>query len=142
MPESPNELAAVTAERASVYGEPHLSHANIGLGWTGLIQQHYGIKLDHPLPAFLVELMMASFKLARSTRKFHDDNYLDAANYLRFARHAQQYPGLPFPPDKPVDESAIERKVAELQKEIDRLRDELTKAVVRNRDLVRKYEGA
>lgn len=83
-------------ERGVVYGEPHLSHENIGLAWTGMLQQHYGIRLDHPLPAFLVELMMASFKIQRSCRVFHADNYTDNRAYLKFAEHAQANPGVPF----------------------------------------------
>lgn len=83
-------------ERSRIYGEPHLSHENIGLAWTGLIQQHYQIRLDHPLPSWLVEQMMASFKIHRAARVFHADNYIDASAYLRFAEHGQQHPNEPF----------------------------------------------
>jgi hypothetical protein len=78
------------AERGKVYGDPHLSHKNIGLSWTGLIQQHYGIELDHPLPASLVAQMMVCFKMQRATRVFHADNYVDAHAYARFAEESQQ----------------------------------------------------
>ncbi len=61
-------------QRGKVYGEPHHSHTNIGLSWTGLIQQHYGITLPHALPAHLVELMMVAFKVHRSSRVFHADS--------------------------------------------------------------------
>lgn len=83
-------------ERGKVYGEPHHSHKNIGLAWTGLIQQHYGIVLDHPLPHWLVEQMMVQFKVHRSARVFHADNYIDANAYLRFAEHGQQNQNEPF----------------------------------------------
>ena len=91
-----DEVTLTIAERSKIYGEPHLSHANIGLSWTGLIQQHYGILLAHPLPSWLVEQMMAAFKIHRSARVFHGDNYVDAAAYLRFAAHGQEHPMEPF----------------------------------------------
>lgn len=83
-------------ERGRIYGEPHLSHENIGLAWTGLLQQHYGMRLEHPIPSWLVELMMASFKVHRSARVYHADNFVDAKAYLAFAEHAQAKPGKPF----------------------------------------------
>lgn len=82
-------LAAIRAERGKVYGDPELSHANIGLAWTALIQQHYGLKLDHPLPSWLVSQMMVSFKMQRASRVYHEDNYADAGNYARFAQESQ-----------------------------------------------------
>lgn len=89
-------VTATIQQRGTIYGEPHHSHRNIGLAWTGLIQQHYGITLDHPLPDFLVELMMTSFKVHRSARVYHPDNFVDLAAYARFAEHAQANPGQPF----------------------------------------------
>lgn len=86
------EISLVMTERGKVYGEPHLSHENIGLAWTGLIQQHYGLRLDHPLPSWLVEMMLASFKIHRAARVFHADNFLDCRAYLAFAEHGQQKP--------------------------------------------------
>ena len=82
-------VAAVIEERGKVYGDPLRSHENIGLAWTGLVQQHYGIQLDHPLPASLVAQMMVVFKMQRSARVFHGDNYVDAEAYTRFAREFQ-----------------------------------------------------
>jgi hypothetical protein len=77
-------------ERGKIYGDPKLSHENIGLSWTGLIQQHYGLRLDHPLPDWLVELMMVQFKVHRAARVYHADNYLDARAYLSFAEQDQK----------------------------------------------------
>jgi hypothetical protein len=85
-----DDVTAVIAERGKVYGDPSHSHVNIGLEWTGLIQQHYGLKLDHPLPGWLVELMMVTFKCHRAARVFHQDNYTDAKAYLSFAEKDQQ----------------------------------------------------
>lgn len=76
-------------ERGKVYGDPCLSHVNIGLAWTGMIQQHYGLRLDHPLPPWLVELMMVQFKCQRAARVYHADNFVDAHAYLQFAEAGQ-----------------------------------------------------
>jgi hypothetical protein len=86
----PDRLKALEEERGKVYGKPRHSHVNIGLSWTGLIQQHYGITLDHPLPDFLVAQMMVAFKNQRSARVFQQDNYDDAAVYGDFAKRFQQ----------------------------------------------------
>ena len=90
LPISEEVLARIRAERGKVYGDPNRSHANIGLAWTGLIQQHYGIDLSHPIPSWLVSLMMDSFKSQRAARVYHEDNYVDKGNYARFAQEAQQ----------------------------------------------------
>ena len=85
------DVSKTVEERGLIYGEPELSHENIGLAWTGLLQQHYGLRLDHPLPAWLVELMMAAFKIHRAARVFHEDNYMDLEAYaLRFAKEHQR----------------------------------------------------
>ena len=84
-----NIVAKTIKERGKIYGDPSLSHENIGLAWTGMIQQHYGIKLDHPLPDWVVELMMVQFKLQRSARVYHPDNFVDAKAYLQFAEKDQ-----------------------------------------------------
>ena len=86
-------VLATIAERGKVYGDPALSHHNIGLSWTGLLQQHYGFKLDHPLPDWLVELMLVAFKVHRAARVFHADNYVDARAYLKFAEEDQKKAG-------------------------------------------------
>jgi hypothetical protein len=95
-PSSPTAEAATDivkttiAERAKVYGDATLSHENIGLAWTALIQQHYQIKLDHPLPSWIVELMMVNFKVQRSSLVYHADNFVDIKAYLQFAEKDQQ----------------------------------------------------
>lgn len=83
-------VEATIAERGKVYGDPFQSHTNIGLAWTGLLQQHYGITLDHPLPAALVAQMMVAFKIQRSARVYHADNYTDLAAYSKFAEDFQK----------------------------------------------------
>jgi hypothetical protein len=83
-------IDATTVERQKIYGESALSHENIGLAWQGLIQQHYGIRLSHCPPDWLVELMMAAFKIHRAARVYHHDNYIDCKAYLQFAERDQK----------------------------------------------------
>jgi hypothetical protein len=87
---SPSVIDATIAERGKVYGDPRLSHENIGLSWTGLLQQHYGVRFDHAIPDYLVELMMVAFKVHRATRVYHADNYVDMAAYAKFAEADQK----------------------------------------------------
>ena len=84
-----DKIQDTISERGIVYGDPEFSHHNIGLSWTGLIQQHYGLKLDHPIPASLVAQMMVNFKMQRACRVFKEDNYIDAHAYLHFAETFQ-----------------------------------------------------
>lgn len=77
-------------ERGKVYGDVALSHENIGLAWTGLIQQHYGIRLSHPIEGFLVAQMMVAMKNHRAARVYHADNYIDLAAYAKFAEDMQK----------------------------------------------------
>lgn len=93
-----DKVAETIQERGKVYGEPHLSHENIGLAWTGILQQFYGLRLREPIPPHVVELMMVQFKVNRSVRVFHEDNYVDLRAYAAFAEHAQRHPGEPFHP--------------------------------------------
>lgn len=93
-PES--KVGETIQQRSAIYGEPHLSHENIGLCWTAALQQHYGIQLPHVIPSHIVELMMCQFKLQRSMRVFHEDNYIDLRAYAKFAEHNQSNPGDPF----------------------------------------------
>jgi len=85
-----DEVSRTIAERGKIYGDPKESHTNIGLSWTGLIQQHYGITLDHPIPPELVAMMMVTFKVQRSTRVYHKDNFVDGSAYLRFVEEFQK----------------------------------------------------
>ena len=80
-----NPDAAIIAERGKTYGDPLTSHTNIGLSWTGLLQQHYGITLPHAIPAHIVALMMVTFKAQRSCRVYKEDNYVDLRVYAGFA---------------------------------------------------------
>ena len=87
--ESNDIVARTIAERGKVYGDPHQSHTNLGLAWTGLLQAHFEIELPHPIPASVVELMMVDLKIIRSARFRKEDTYIDARAYLGFAENSQ-----------------------------------------------------
>lgn len=86
----------VLKERAEQYGDATTGHENLGLAWTGLLQNHYGIQLDHPIPADVVLLMMAASKANRAARglKLLDDNYDDGANYFDLAGETARQIGM------------------------------------------------
>jgi hypothetical protein len=88
--EPKNIVDATIAERGLVYGDPYLSHLNIALSWTALLQQHLGITFNKPLPASLVAQMMVVFKMQRSAKVYKDDNYTDAHAYAKFADEFQK----------------------------------------------------
>jgi len=54
--------------------------------FTGLLENHYQIKLPHAVPARMVALMMAAVKLNRDAFRFKQDNHDDAKNYLDIAK--------------------------------------------------------
>lgn len=85
-----SKIDRIIAKRGKVYGDPKKSHINIGLSWTGLIQQHYGITLEHPIPASLACAMLVNLKMQRACRVFHADNFDDAHAYTQFAQEFQK----------------------------------------------------
>ena len=89
-PREIDKVAAIIEERGKVDGDPESSHANIGLAWTALLQRFYNIKLTEPIPAHLVAMMMVQLKLQRGCVTFHDDSFLDANAFLRFAEQFQK----------------------------------------------------
>lgn len=87
----PKDIVTKTIEeRGKVYGDPKLSHECIGLAWTALLQHHYGIRLNHPLPPALVAQMFIAMKNQRASRVYHADNYVDMDAYRRFAEEFQK----------------------------------------------------
>lgn len=118
MDQNDQSVKDVVAERGKVYGDPKQGHTNIGLAWTGIVQQHFGITLDHPIPPEIVALMMCAFKVQRACRVFKADNYLDLRAYLGFAEEFQR----PEPPQYNQAMRPMTRE--ELVAEITRLRDE------------------
>jgi len=81
----------IRKDRTSRYGDHVAGHRNLGLAWTGLIQNHYGICLAHPLPAHLVEIMMAANKANRiAINPSGRDHYNDGRIYISMAEEASE----------------------------------------------------
>jgi hypothetical protein len=81
----------IRRSRGAIYGDPRENHRGIAQGWAGLLQPwSEQIKRGDPLPEHVVALMMASLKLNRMRRVFHEDNYDDVSVYLAFAEQWQR----------------------------------------------------
>ena len=80
--------------RQARYGTFIQAHANLGLLWTGLIQNHFRIKLPASLPSHLVLLMMVASKLNRAVAEkgllVDEENYDDGKIYLEMAKNAKK----------------------------------------------------
>lgn len=57
--------SAIQLQRQPIHGDPEGAFRSIGLVWTGLLERHFQIQLDHPIPAELALAMMVGFKLSR-----------------------------------------------------------------------------
>lgn len=83
--------AQILRDRAQIYGDPRDNHRAIALAWAAMLHPHaQKIASLQPIPEHTVALMMAMFKLCRSRRAFHRDNYDDARVYLGFAEKWQE----------------------------------------------------
>jgi hypothetical protein len=73
--------------REAVYGDAAGNHECTGMLWTAILQYHYRIKFDHPIPPHIVCLLLGAMKVERAAApfEFHQDNYDDAVNYVRMA---------------------------------------------------------
>lgn len=78
--------------RSARYGRDHVAgHRNLGLEWTGILQNHYGIQFEHPIPPHIVELMMVMSKCNRAAVDPNGrDNYVDGRAYLAMAEEAAE----------------------------------------------------
>lgn len=83
--------AEIHAERGNSFGDGTEGHTNLGLEWTGIIQNHYKMRLPYPIPPDVVLLMMAASKINRAAcpTPIRDDNYDDGAIYIEMAREAK-----------------------------------------------------
>lgn len=77
----------VRSDRQAVYGDCAQQHANCGLAWTAILQQHYGIVLPHPIPGHVVALMQTATKACRAATplEFNADTYVDGQAYFQIA---------------------------------------------------------
>lgn len=81
------DVDKIREERSKTYGGCKPNHDNLGLVFTGILQQHYQIEMPHPLPGHVVALMMAALKATRASNPFgfNADNYLDGKAYFAIA---------------------------------------------------------
>jgi len=87
------EERKIFEQRQKRYGNFVDAHENLGLIWTGLIQNYFQIKLPEPIPSHLVLLMMAASKLNRAVAEkdlIDSDNYDDAKIYAEMAKKAKE----------------------------------------------------
>ena len=85
----------IKEDRTARYGgDATRCHGNLGILWTALLQNHYGMSLDHVLPSSLVLNMMAACKLNRiavEAKVFEGDSFDDAVNYVQLAEAAKAH---------------------------------------------------
>lgn len=87
---NPTHDAKIREERQKVYGDPKENHTGIAMIWAPQLQPHWeAIRDMKPLPPHVVALLMVGLKYDRMRLAFHDDNYVDLRNYLRFAEDWQ-----------------------------------------------------
>lgn len=78
----------VLQDREGSYGDAGESHRLLGHSWTALLEKHYGIELDHPIPSHVVLLMQAENKIHRAVQSAKKDDFVDGRNYIRLAYEA------------------------------------------------------
>ena len=81
----------VRAGRTAQYGDATVGHRNLGLLWTGLLQNHFQIRLPHAIPPDVVLPMMAASKANRAATPTpgQPDDYEDGAIYFELAGEAK-----------------------------------------------------
>jgi hypothetical protein len=78
--ETANEY--ITKDRHAPHGPAEDSFAQIAAVWTWWLNE----RLEHPISAYDVAMMMTLFKLARAKHNPHHlDNFVDAASYSALA---------------------------------------------------------
>lgn len=70
-------IDVVTGDRQESYGNPKTDFEGIALIWSGILNQ----KLQQPIRAEEVALMMIGLKLRREAHKHKDDNIIDMHGY-------------------------------------------------------------
>lgn len=82
----------IFAQRQKRYGAFIRAHENLGLLWTGLIQNYFRIQLPSTIPSHIVLLMMVASKLNRITAEgsVNDENYDDGKIYLELTKNAKK----------------------------------------------------
>lgn len=79
-------------ERQKRYGNYIDAHENLGMIWTGILQNFYRTKLPTTIPSHIVLLMMVASKLNRVAAEnlVNDENYDDGKIYLELMKNAKK----------------------------------------------------
>ena len=78
------KLKKIREIKQEEYGPFNSNMTSIGMMWSALL----GLK--NPIPGWLVSLMYVAAKMIRSRKKYKEDSYLDAENYLYQAKIMQK----------------------------------------------------
>ena len=84
----------IREDRQHIYGDPAFSNHNLGLMWTGILQDHFQVHFPNGIPSYVVATMLACLKIGRSVRPFNkpdNDDYVDMENYMDFAEEINPY---------------------------------------------------
>ena len=79
-----HKLKKIRELKQEEYGSFSDNMNSIGKMWSTLLG------LENPIPGWLVSLMYVAAKMIRTQKKFKEDTYLDASNYLLQAQIMQQ----------------------------------------------------
>lgn len=84
----------IQKEREKRYGgKTTFNHENLGIIWTGILQNYFRIKLPAIIPAHIVLLMFSASKINRAVSEVgipDNDNYDDGKIYLELAKNAKK----------------------------------------------------
>lgn len=77
----------IVEERQRQYGDTSTNMATLALAWTAILRQHYQLPELPVMSAHVADWMQLTMKMLRACTPspHHQDNYLDAYNYMRFA---------------------------------------------------------
>jgi hypothetical protein len=85
-----DRLAEIRIQREKFYGNPAFNMDTTAMMLTGLIENHFQIRLPHTIPGHVWALALVAMKLNRAAFALNEDNYDDAINYLRIAAERQR----------------------------------------------------
>lgn len=85
-----DRLDKIRQDREKFYGNPTYNMDTTAAMLTGLLENHFQMKLPHVIPGHIWALALVAMKLNRAAFALNEDNYDDAINYLRIAAERQR----------------------------------------------------